>query len=357
MSRSRAKVLLIATITVTSVVFAVYALLPWSIDRLVRSELLKLPQFHVSYSRVKVSLLRGSYALEDIRVCRRSSPQLPFFQAESIEFGISPYLFESGTLTGRITAHAARLDFVDTDINEEMQRQMRYAWKNIPGKLIVLPLDEIRIVDGKITYAELISTPHISLEMDDINISVRDIDCPIDPDADNELVAHAEGDARINNGKLNFSIDFNPSAKQPVFQLKARLENFDLSYLSDYLKVHGNYTIEEGLFSMVTQASGDEANVSGFVKPLLETIQFASSSAQSDAVFRRNRFARLYPQMSFRNDFDSVTPSLWTAVVFTMRSAFFEALIPVIQTTESMEQDLRRRPITRPALPKVLRQS
>jgi hypothetical protein len=347
-----------ATITITLAVLAVYVIIPQLVDRLVRRELLGFSGYNVSYSRVNVSLLRGCYQLEDIVIFKKSVGQrAPFFQAKKIEFGISKCLFNNGRLAGKITAFAPRVNFVETGVSDQSQDDISHPWKTIGRKLMLFPLHEIQIINGKITYAEHISSPYISLEMGNININVRDVDANADPFAENQLVAHAEGDARINQGKLNFSIEFDPSAKEPVFHLKARLEDLDLAYLSDYLKVHGNYAIEKGLFSMVTQASGDEANISGFVKPLMETIQLASPvTTGSNDVLEGSPFAKPYPQMSFRNELDFLEPSLWTAVVFTLRSAFFEALMPVIRAIDSGEGHQGRHPV-RPLIPKSLHSS
>lgn len=249
-------------------------------------------------------------------------------EAREIEFGVIG--FKNGKWLGKVTIRSPKLTFSDSAENEREKPRGVYPLRKVVGQLIGVPLDEILITNGHLRFIDLKAKSQFTLEMNNISIHVSNLTS--NPREDNELVARANGRSDVYGGKLRFSLNFNPTSSAPEFNVRAKLENLDLSYISEYLQIHGGHPIDKGLFSMLAEARGDEEVVSGLVKPLLQTTYMASNRRDQFKFYKAlNPFTRPFPQISFHGNMEYAASSLWTAVAFTLRNAFFEALTPVIQ--------------------------
>jgi hypothetical protein len=332
-SRHRNNLIVVIT-SISAVCIVVFLIVPLTIKTHIRQQLITLSKYRLNYSEIRISPLSATCTIEGASLSHKTDPESNIlFRAKAIEFALCNTIISQGRLTGKINVVQPEISFI-TSLNAS--EEIDFPWENVGQRIMSLPLHELRIINGKIIYEDRQSFPTSKLVMDDINIQVNNLDAQ--PVPDYPLVSHAEGNGNINGGKLNFSLDFNPVSKDAVFCLKASLEKLDLTYLSDYLKGHGNLSIENGMFSMVAQASGQDEEVSGFVKPLLENIHFASLGHNESIGLASSPFIRPYPKISFQNDLNYASLTIWSAVTYTMRSAFFEALMPVIKKINSAEK-------------------
>lgn len=333
---------------------AVHVVLPAYLDRLVRIQLETLPQYRVTFAGITISVERGSYTIHHARVFPRHGSTNALLEAREIELGFAGW--ENGLLLGRITVRNPRFTFNDSIDYTPRKKSARLALRDLAPRLMAMQLDEIFIRGGHLYFRDLSSTPRITFEMRNINIHVRNL--AGHTGEDDELIARANGRSDVYGGKLRFTVNFNPNSPAPEFNVRARLENLDLSYISDYLEVYGDRSIDKGLFSMLAEARGEEETVSGFVKPLLETTYMVSYPSANTYKFYKahNPFARPYPQISFHQNIEYASLSLWSAVAFTLRNAFLEALVPMIHKIDTGEKR-RFKPQTVPVIPEKLRSS
>jgi hypothetical protein len=339
------KLYFLSTVAILTVI-GLYLILPFYLNSYAKNQFATYSDYQASYSKISLSVLQGSYTLHEIKLQKKNAPgREHFFTADRIEFGIRWTELFKGRITGKVTVHSPTINFIREAGLGKSQLNADYPWGNIGRRLLGVTLDQIEIKNGSLTYQDLQTIPHTRLGMNEININVMDL--ASENNNEGNLMAKAFGDARVYDGQLNFSLEFDAASKKPTFDVKASLENLDLAYLRDYLKAHGDYTIEKGLFSMVAQASGEEESISGFVKPLLKTINLVSNATGATLSHQVDSpFARPFPQTSFRGDLAAGSLTLWGAVAFTLRDAFFEAVMPVIRKINSVE----KRPALKPRL-------
>jgi hypothetical protein len=323
----------------------VCVLIPLWLRSYVTAQLETLSGYEATFEGIQFSPWKAKYALLNIQLYDRSQPKnAPVFEARRIEFGLSGRALFTGTFSGKISVIDPTLRFVSASNRYRRHLDLDYPWKNICQRLLHLKLKEIIIRNGRMFYTNMNSSPQVNLKMEQIELQVEDLDRI--PGVSDEMVARVEGNASIYEGKFNFTAHFNPASSRPVFHLIGRLNNLDLSHLSDYLAANGNYSIEKGLFSMVAQASGDDENVSGFVKPALETINLVSSDGleHSKIISVGSPFSKAYPQIPFHDDLKEASLSTWSAIAYTLRNAFLEALMPVIKKINTGKE----RPMIKP---------
>lgn len=351
LSARRLRIFSAVGITLVLLLIAVHVILPVWLSRVVRTQLATMPEYRATFSAISVSLQRVSYTIHDARVFADSVSGKPVLEAREIELGVTG--LKNGILLGRVTVRNPRVSFADSIDHNPVGINTRYALRKM-ARLMPIALNEIFLTDGHLYFHDLSSTPRLTFQMRNIHIHIDNLNgAPRDGD---ELIARANGKSDVYGGKLRFSVNFNPNSEGPEFNVRARLENMDLSYISDHLEVYGDQSIDKGLFSMLAEARGEEETVSGFVKPLLETTYMVSfPQAESYKFYKaHNPFARPYPQISFHGNMESASLSLWSAVAFTLRNAFLEALVPVIHKIDAGEKR-RPRPQKVPSLPEKTR--
>jgi hypothetical protein len=337
---------------ITASLLAIYLILPVWLGRYVEKQVTTFTQYRASFSHISVSLKNQSYSVHNARLTRKDkNGEIEFIEADQIEVGIIPTGWLTLNFTGKIIAHSPHISFAYSGKNSRTPLTIDDPFRRLGSRLLPVALEELIVIGGQISFRDVDAAPHITLEMNDIEIHARGLSRK--PHTDNGLVAFAQGKANIYGGKLKFSVNFNPANPTPEFNMKARLDNLDLSYLSEYLTTHGNYSVEKGLFSVMAEATGDEENVSGFVKPLLATIRLASNreNEKFHAYRTQNFFSRPYPQVSFHGSIQYASLTIWSAVAFTLRNAFFEALMPVIHKIETREGRSHDRPRARRPAP------
>jgi hypothetical protein len=320
------------------IVALVKVLFPIWLQQQLQKELVTLNACTASYKDLSISLLQGKYTLTEVSLRDRNvwSP-INLLEAERIEFSLLNLAPWQGSVSGKVTIYSPELHLIEDSTEHSTQMQIKYPLQRICQSLMGVLVSEIEIIDGKISYENKKADPDIYLEMNQINLLVDNLNSI--PGDEDERVAGVEGSANVYQGKLHLSVKFNPMSNTPSFNMKASLENLDLSYLKDYFRYNGNYEVEKGMFSMLAQATGEEENVSGYVKPALDIIYRVENKWQRDKVFLNveNPFAQPFPQMSFHGDLELPGKSLWNAVALTLRNAFFEALMPVIHKIDAGE--------------------
>lgn len=315
-------------------VITVHMVVPVYLGELLRRQV-QVTGYQTSFSDLSISLSRGSYTVHNARLyceCMANTAM----EAREIEFGLAG--FENGKWLGKITVRNPRMVFSDSTDIEDGRGVGVYPFRILASKLMVVPLDEILITNGHLHFVDLKLNARSPLEMHNISIHISNLTSK--PREDNELVARANGRSDVYGGKLRFTVNFDPTNSAPEFNVRARLENLDLSYIRDYLKAYGGHSIDEGLFSMLAEARGDEEVITGLVKPLLQNTYMASNRGSQPLKFYKahNPFTRPFPQISFHGNMDYAASSLWSAVAFTLRNAFLEALTPIIQKIDGGEK-------------------
>jgi hypothetical protein len=325
-------------------IIAFRLLLPIWFHPFIEKQVVSLTEYQPSYSSIDMSLLRGSYSLENFRLEKNPKGILPFFTARKIEFSISWSSLLKGKLTGKITVFDPNVNFIEGTTRQTTQNKIDDRWTSVSRKLLVIPLEEINVIDGVIRYKNLRTEPTVDLAMTDIYFSVKNINDPASPEG--VLPSRAKGTATIDKGKLRFVMDFNARTKIPVFSLRASLYNLDLSYLSNYLQAYGNYEVEDGLFGLTTQASSNEEKITGFVRPLFENINLVSNEISEDEYVVRfsGPLTKSFRHIPFESNLEHASLSLWSAIGSTLHSALMQALMPIIKNTNTGEQEPSYRP-------------
>jgi hypothetical protein len=76
-------------------------------------------------------------------------------------------------------------------------------------------------------------------------------------------------------------MELNAFYTNPMFNLSAELVNLNLSDVRDFLRAYGKVDVQQGIFSLYTEAITKNDKVIGFVQPRIQNVAIASNETDS----------------------------------------------------------------------------
>lgn len=342
----------LAILTVLTFVIAGQLFFRWEISREINRNIADINGYAISYDHVSIDIFQGGYRVHDVRITKDSSRiPVPFFTATVVAFSLEWSSLLRGAIVSEVGIRTPVVNFVKGPDTKSTQTSADFSWVDLFKKLAYVPVNSIVINDGSIRYFDFHSSPKVKLMLQDGTLKATNLQNT--EDLEKVLSGSAEASAKAYEGKIALSMELNTFFKSPMFRLTGTLENLDLSHLNDFLKAYGNYDVQNGLFSIYTEATTRNNRIIGSVKPLVEEINVAAwdnrngmdmrllrpwSTGENAAFLPAGNTAKSAPpEIRFEGKTDDPQLNLWTATGITLHNAFIEALMP------SLEKSIERR--------------
>jgi hypothetical protein len=217
-------------------------------------------------------------------------------------------------------------------------------WTNLARELIVLPVNSITVRRGEITYHDYHTVPKAVLQMTDVSLAAKNLQ---NTNGDEKILSGlVEGSARVKNAEIKLDVQLNAFFNEPMFQLNAELSELNLVDVRDFLRAYGQFDVQQGLFSLYTQAGTRNSKVVGFVKPLIRDVTMASlrdedgpssyltrpsKRTETEDVWLVTSLVSNVEEIQFEGSLAKGKNNLWAAVGSTLHNAFVEALVAMLE--------------------------
>jgi hypothetical protein len=246
-----------------------------------------------------------------------------------------------------------RVDYVHTPAMEGVGRQVareatRAAEKaQDPG--MSFRVDQLEIVDGTFGFVNKTTTPAYRVSVDDTALTLTNLSSlPSGETATASLTGTFMG-----GGPVRVDFRLRPTRPGPDFDLAARIDETDLKAMNDLLRAHGKFDVTGGRFSLYTEVSVRERQISGYVKPLFQDMTvYDPRQDRRKSVLRKvyegvvggiskalqNRPRdEVATRVELAGRIEKPDPSLLATITGLVQNAFFKAILP------GFERELRRR--------------
>jgi hypothetical protein len=336
-------------ITALFVMFAALRLyfIPQWISKHIESHVRQIEDYEVRYRDFDVSLLDGSYTLNHITLQKKDSRlPLPFFEAEKLAIAIDFSSLLTDRWVTEIGVSRPVLNFINGPDEISSQTKISSEWVKTIEDLASFPVNKMKIIGGVINYHDFHSVPRILLSMTDVNLSGSNLHNR--DGAERIFTGLVEGSGKVSEGSIQVKMELNAFYDNPTFNLSAELVNLNLSDVRDFLRAYGKVDIQQGIFSLYTEATTKNDKVIGFVKPRIQDVAIASNETDSTlSLLRQNGDEQRTVWTVKLNDFDSQKEisfegsldhpgiNLWSAAAITLHKAFIEALLATIDSASS----------------------
>jgi hypothetical protein len=340
--------IIIAAFFVVLAALRVYFVPQW-ISKHIESHIRQIEDYKVTYRDLDVSLLDGSYTLTHVTLQKKDSRlPLPFFETEKLAIAIDFSSLLTDRWVTEIGVHRPVLNFINGPDEISSQTKISSEWVKTIQDLASFPVNRMRIIGGVINYHDFHSVPRILLTMTDVNLSGNNLNNR--DGAEKIFTGLVEGSGKVSEGSIKVKMELNAFYTNPMFNLSAELVNLNLSDVRDFLRAYGKVDVQQGIFSLYTEAITKNDKVIGFVQPRIQNVAIASNETDSALSLLRKKgdeqrtlwTVRLDDlnnpnEINFEGSLDHPGINLWSAAAITLHKAFIEALLATIDSARAEE--------------------
>ena len=192
-------------------------------------------------------------------------------QAPSIDIAISwDAILRHREIVGEVAFKQPHLNFVDGGDSGDSQSGEGVDWRDQLDALVPITLNEIRVVDGQLSFRNFSSDPQVHVYASDIQASLYNLTNT--DDADGTRTATFEG-----TGKLFNQADRGDRALRPVHRLgrlrgESARDGVPLKQLNDLSRAYGKFDFAGGTGDLVVEVEASNSQLDGYIKPLLRNV-------------------------------------------------------------------------------------
>uniref|UniRef100_A4XT87 DUF748 domain-containing protein n=2 Tax=Ectopseudomonas TaxID=3236654 RepID=A4XT87_ECTM1 len=264
-----------AVLVALLLVLAAQLTLPWLIRDYLNDKLADMGDYQGQISDIDLAWWRGAYRINGLSIVKVTGDvPVPLLDAPLIDISVSwPPLWRERAVVAEVYFERPQLNFVDGGENEQAdQTGAGTDWRDQLNKLLPITLNELRVIDGRITFHNFTTSPKVELSADEVNASLYNLTNVGDEPGDR--VAHFEGRALLlEHAPLEAEATFDPFEQFEDFELRLRARDIDLTRFNDFARAYGRFDFKRGSGDLVIEASADDAQLSGYIKPLLREVE------------------------------------------------------------------------------------
>jgi hypothetical protein len=313
---------------------------PVVVERYVNRALADMGEYHGNVTSIDLSLIRGGYVLRNLEIVKNdaTAETPPFATIPTMDLALQWRSLFKGSAVGQVVMHEPQLNLVQSEANEEKQLGTGVNWPQEIRDLFPFTLNVVEVRDGLVTF----SAPGISTND---SLTVRDFDMQLlnlTNVQDLEEPAFADLDVRgfiMGNAPIVLTGSIDPNETVPTFDIDLSIEGAKLVDVNPWLREFLKVDAEMGVFSMYSELAAAEGRFEGYVRPILEDPQFASSD-EDEGPFRKaweglvNLAAKILEnkqedqvatQIPLRGELMEPDVDLVTTIVNLLRNAFVAA--------------------------------
>lgn len=248
--------------------------LPVLVRDYLNDKLADMGDYRGQITDVDLALWRGAYRINGLRIVKVDGQvPVPFVDAPGIDLSVSWHsLWHERAIVARVVFERPELNFVDGGADPEAsQTGQGVDWREQLNKLLPITLDEVRVSDGTLSFHNFNSSPPVDIEANQINASLYNLTNVADEQG--ERVARFEGKALLlGHAPLEATAVFDPFKNFEDFEFRLRSTDIELKRLNDFSSAYGKFDFNAGTGHVVIEASADDGQLSGYVKPLLRNV-------------------------------------------------------------------------------------
>lgn len=317
--------------------------LPYIVLHFVNKELASLEGYWGHAEDVDISLYRGAYRIEGIRILKTDGRvPVPFFRTPRVDISVDWSALLSWMIVAEVDVLRPQLNFVNSDRRRGDMTGEGADWQGTVRDLVPLKINELRIRDGELHFRDFSKRPMVNIYVQDIWLTVSNL--TNSERLSNTFVARARGTAlAMNSGRVRLRANIDPYARRPTFDLWLSMRNMKLREMNSFLDGYVGVDAEQGRFSLYTELHSREGRFRGYAKPILEGVEIFDLGGENEGFFTQaweaivdlaleifsnqpsdpDRFASRIP-LSGRLDDPEL--DVWTAIGQILKNAFIRAL-------------------------------
>ena len=257
-----------------ALLLALHLALPYLIRDYLNDKLADMGDYSGHVADVDLAWWRGAYRINGLRIAKVDSQvPVPLLEAPVIDLSVSWHaLWYDHGVVARVLFERPELNFVDGgERSENSQTGAGVDWREQLEKLLPITLNEVRVVQGRVSFHNFTSDPQVDLHADQVEASLYNLTNVADENG--KRVARFEGHAQLlDHAPLEATAVFDPFENFEDFELRVRATGIELRRLNDFSAAYGKFDFNAGSGDVVIEASATAGQLDGYIKPLLRDV-------------------------------------------------------------------------------------
>lgn len=341
----------IIILSVVAVLVAIRLALPGIVKKYVNKTLDEMEGYSGQVEDIDIRLIRGAYVIKELELVQTGdSIPIPFLDIERIDLSVHWGALLKGRVVGEVVMDRPIVNFAsaEDESGETVSQDGSEAdWTETLDDLIPIQVNRFEINNGKISFKDFSSEPQVDVFIDNLNLLATNLSTVQDKSKKLPANLKATGTS-LGGGQLNIVADLNLLKEIPDLDLDLKFEGVDVTALNNFAQAYANIDVERGTFNLYTEIAVDNAELSGYVKPIFEDLKIIDWKKEEEGFLHKiwetvvagvvtifenqpkDQFATKVPLSGNLNDLEAETwPSIWNIV----KNAFIEAFSKDLEGT------------------------
>ena len=321
-------------------------ILPYVLLQYANKRLASMPGYYGHVDDIDVSLYRGAYKLKCLYLDKSDSltkTLTQFFDVDLIDLSLEWAALFHGRLVGKVDFEYPTLRITKDKTGPGEVVKDTSNFRTLLNGFMPLKVNRMVMNHGTIHYLDTGASPKIDIFMTKAYILGENLGNVVDS---SKLPAKIHADALMCGGNLDFHTRLNLLSVNPLFEMKAKLENADLTKFNNFFLAYGNFDVNSGNFGVYFELAAADGKYIGYVKPFIKNLKVIGKKDRHDSVMhllweeiigaagvllRNQPHEQIATKIPIEGSFSKATKTdIWSAIAVLLRNAFIQALIPSI---------------------------
>ncbi|WP_212630293.1 DUF748 domain-containing protein [Pseudomonas sp. KB-10] len=261
-------------LSLLALLVVLHVALPYVIRDYLNDKLANMGNYRGQIEDIDIALWRGAYRINGLNIVKAEQQvPVPFVEAPRIDISVSwRELWQERAVVARVIFDRPQVNFVDGQNSDDTQTGEGVDWREQLNKLLPITLNEVRVLDGTLGFYNFSVAPPVKLHANAIDASLYNLTNVADEQGDR--VARFEGTAQLlDHAPLEATAVFDPFHNFEDFEFRVRATGIELTRLNDLANAYGKFDFKSGNGDLVVEASAEDAQLSGYIKPLLRNVE------------------------------------------------------------------------------------
>jgi hypothetical protein len=340
---------------VAVVLVAVRVALPYVVKDWVNRKLAAIEAYDGYVNDVDISLWRGAYRLDGVRLTKTGTDQAePFFDAERIEFSVEWQSLLRGHLVSEGVLVSPELNLVQAEAEEDSQLGTEEDWGAQLEALFPFRFNTVVVRDGVVTFRAPGIDSKDAITATDLDGEIKNL-TNVEDSGEESFASFAATATVLETGSAAVEGVANPLAETPTFDVNLTVKGVRLPEVNPWLREYVKADAEAGDFELYTELAAADGKFEGYAKPILQNVDMYSSEEPEDNPFKRlweglvdfaaeiledEGSEQVAARVPFSGSIEDPEASVLQTVVSVLRNAFVSAFARSLEGSVSI-RDVR----------------
>ncbi|MDT0651664.1 DUF748 domain-containing protein [Autumnicola edwardsiae] len=245
--------------------------LPTWVKGYINDVLADIPGYYGQVDDVDLSLYRGAYSINGMYLNKvDAETQIPFLKFPETDISIEWNALFKGAIVAEIIMNSPEAIYVLEDQKTAPNEESADVddWTNALKDIVPLEINHFEVYDGTIALVGLMAEPNIDLQINELQLSARNLRNVIEKDRVLPSPITATG-VSFGGGTVKLDGNMNLFQEIPDMDISFSLEKSEAKALNELTSYFAGLDFESGTFELYSEIAIADGYLKGYLKPML----------------------------------------------------------------------------------------